>query len=242
MDIKALTVASVDAEVLVLAEKGSTVTMSGSTIQSSSFTSVTDARGGSILQVLDTTVSNMQALEDAFIGSGADTRVVLTRVTVENNMLRDRWRVLNVRDGANGSVIESVVERNTNLQFGFTASSSDTVLLIDDSFINNNFGLGVSTMVCCNVTAKRFFSLSTLFCRTRQRNSTSAPVITLLGAITSIERTEFNGNGDFTVSYSSQIWLCTSAWSAKLISFLCSPEPSTGILSILPRNTAELLP
>lgn len=92
----------------------------------------------------DTTVSNMMALEDAFIGTGTDTRVFLTRTTIENNLLQDRWRIMSVRDGAQGRAMETTISRNTALQFGFTASSSRSRMLIDDSFFVDNFGLGVS--------------------------------------------------------------------------------------------------
>lgn len=144
MNIRELTAATVTAEIFFLAENAATATLSGTTIQSSELTSVTDTRTGAIQRVLDTSVSDMQDLEDAFIGTGTNTRVFLTTTRVENNLLRERWRVLNVRDGAQGRCVECVVARNTALQFGFTASSSSSVMLIDDTFFEDNFGLGVS--------------------------------------------------------------------------------------------------
>lgn len=144
LEVRSVTVASVTAEVFILAENGAESTLSGSTVQSCQLTSVTDTRTGANQQVLDTSVSSMQDLEDAFIGTGTNTRVFLTRTSVVNNLLRERWRVLAVRDSAHGRAQECTIARNTALQFGFTASSSDSVMLIDDSFFEDNVGLGVS--------------------------------------------------------------------------------------------------
>lgn len=144
LNIRDLTVASLAADALILAENEAAATLSSSVIQNSDLTSVTDTRTGAIQRVLDSTVSDMRDLEDTFIGTGTNSRVFLTRTTVENNILSDiRWRVLNVRDGAQGRAVETTVTGNTGLQFGFTAASSSSVMLIDDSFFTNNVGLGV---------------------------------------------------------------------------------------------------
>lgn len=144
LSLTGLQIEGITSRVIVASANGATSTLAQTTIRSSTVDSVTSSASGAVQRVDDTTVSNMLDLEDVFIGTGTDTRVFLTRVTVENNILDERWRVLNIRDGAEGRVVETTISRNTNLQFAFTASSSRSVLVIDDSFLTNNFGLGVS--------------------------------------------------------------------------------------------------
>jgi hypothetical protein len=144
LSLTGLQIEGITSQVIVSSANGATSTLAQTTIRSSTVDSVTSSASGAVQRVDDTTVSNMLDLEDVFIGTGTDTRVFLTRVTVENNILDERWRVLNIRDGAQGRADETTISRNTNLQFAFTASSSRSVLVIDDSFLTNNFGLGVS--------------------------------------------------------------------------------------------------
>lgn len=146
LSISGLTVASLTAEALIASANGATSTLSDATIDTSSLQSVTTTTLGSVQRVEDTSVSSMLRLEDAFFGTGSNTRVALTRTTVENNLLRERWRVLNVRDGAQGNAVETTIARNSAIQFGFTASSSRSIMTVDDSFFVDNFGLGVSLL------------------------------------------------------------------------------------------------
>lgn len=119
--------------------------LEGSTIQSSSVSSVTRTASGSVQEVTDTTVTNMSDIEDVFIGTGTNTRVTLTGVTVESNVLPNaRWRVLNARNGATGNAIRSTVRSNAGLEFAFVVATSPSVMLIDDCEITDNSGIGVS--------------------------------------------------------------------------------------------------
>lgn len=145
LDVSNIEVESLTADALVAAANGAKATLSNANIESSSMTSITITLTGSVQNVIDTTVSSMLALEDAFLGSGTNTDVFLTRTTIQNNALTERWRILNVRDGAEGRATRTTVARNTALQFGFTASSSRSLMIIDHSFFIDNFGLDVST-------------------------------------------------------------------------------------------------
>ena len=140
-----LTVDDVTADALISLENGGQGTLAQSTIENSSFTSVTTASSGGVQEVSDTTVSNMRKLEDAFFASGNDSTVRLIRSTIEFNALSNRWRVMNVRNGAQGSSLETTVAENGGLQFAFTASSAATSLTIEDTFFVQNSGRGVSS-------------------------------------------------------------------------------------------------
>lgn len=140
-----LLVEEVTVDAVVSSANGAVSKLERSTIQSSTVASVTTTASGSSQNVIDTTVTNMLAIQDAFFGTGADTTVSLTGTTVENNLIvGGEWRVLNARNGASGSATASNVARNTGIQFAFLAASSLSEIIIDDSFILDNNGIGVS--------------------------------------------------------------------------------------------------
>ena len=147
MNIQGLTAASLSALTLFASTNAASVIVSDASIQRSNLRSVTDARGGAFQRVEDVSVQFMEEIENVFICTDASTRLELNQVVVENNSPSVEWRIVNAR-GADVHVSETTVARNTDLQFAFTASSSDSTLTIEDSVVLENSGIGVSLNGC----------------------------------------------------------------------------------------------
>lgn len=139
----------IDANTAIIASQNSaSSSLRGSTIQTSRVASVTTSSTGSLQEVVGTTVTNMFAMEDTFFGTGDNTRVNLSSTSVVGNLLNENWRVLSARDGAQARALECSVTDNTSIQFGFVASSSRSIMIIDDTLIANNVGIGVRQSAC----------------------------------------------------------------------------------------------
>jgi hypothetical protein len=101
--------------------------------------SITYTTAGGSQSALNTSVTQMSRMEDAFYVEDVGSTLLLEGMAIEqNNMQTVPWSVVSVRTNAIARVSESSISDNTALEFGVVAFSS--TVSIQDSFISRNSG------------------------------------------------------------------------------------------------------
>ena len=107
--------------------------------------SITYTTAGATQTVLQTSVTRMNQISDAFYVEGAGSTLSLEFVTVEQNTAEAPWSAISVRAGALAVVSETSISNNSAVEFVVVVFNS--IVTITDSFISQNTGSVRST--CC---------------------------------------------------------------------------------------------
>ena len=204
LSISNLDVTGTTAESMIVTTNRGTSTLLDSTVTASSIQHVTKTQSEGTQNVEGVNVNNMVLMDRTFSVAGTGSRLVVERTTVEDNQPSSTWRGIDVQAGATAQMRrDSLFSGNTNMQYGVIAGSRAFVEVLD-SFFTNNVGLGVSVTIEKNWISHSLNERRLMV--SFQQAEASAAVATIGGEV-NVERTEFDGNRQFSVS---NVHICQS--------------------------------
>jgi len=107
--------------------------------QVSDVNSVTFTTAGGSQTVLESSVTQMRRIEDAFYVEDVGSTLLLESVTIEQNRISaNPWSAVSARTGSIARVSKTSISDNASVEFGVVAF--DSAVDVTDSFISRNEG------------------------------------------------------------------------------------------------------
>ena len=168
-----------------------------SSISESIIDRVTQTSSRSDQRTHSVSITRMAGLTTAFVAQESGTSLFLQDVSIEDNILTSPWQAVDVQGGAVGQIDRSSLSTNSGLQFGIVARGAQSVISVQRTALSNNFGLGVSAYE--KPSNDRQGSSHMIFISFFQPNVTGAPLFAIRNAAMSVDRTNINGNAEYSV-------------------------------------------
>jgi hypothetical protein len=153
--VQKLEVHEVTASALVATSNGGNSFFQDSMVTGSMLVYITETSGLGAQSVINVGIQNMTSMVNAFLVSGAGSKLSLGNSTINNNTITDtRWTAVQVQSGATATVSNSEISGNSGLAFGVAAIGLNTQVAIANSLLSENVGtvrerIVGPTSLCC---------------------------------------------------------------------------------------------
>lgn len=201
LTVSNLIVSDLDAASLISTSNEGVSFLEDSSITDSAFDSITTTASGAAQSVFRVAVTQMRRIQETFQVDQPLSRLILNTVSIkDNNITTDTpWRGVVARNGASATAGEFDFSSNSGVESGVLVTSGGSSLTLIDSFIGNNEGTVSTGRDYASILDLKSSNRLLVAYQGADNVRPSAPAFALSNSSLVIERTEFNGNKDFSV-------------------------------------------
>lgn len=140
IQIKNLQVRDIITAALIATANGGVSLLENGKIESSDIDSITFTTAGAKQTIINTIVTNMNFIQDAFYVEDISSSLIINNINIEQNIaITTPWSAIVARSKSILSIINSTISDNTFIEFGIIGF--DSSITITDSRIDRNVGV-----------------------------------------------------------------------------------------------------